>query len=50
MLVRGKTKDIRMIDQEVLTLCNEGESVKEIEDSELIVARITGVNNAIVKK
>jgi hypothetical protein len=33
-----------------LTLCSEAEIEKEIEDSEAIVARIMGVNNAIAER
>ena len=34
----------------VLTLCNEGEIEKDIADSESMVARIIGVNNANAEK
>ena len=49
-LLEEKLKILNTIDQEVLTLCNEGEIEKEIEDSESIVARFMGVNNAITEK
>ena len=48
-LLEEKLKILNMIDQEVLTLYNEGEIEKEIEDSESRVARIMGVNIAIAE-
>ena len=49
-LLEEKLKTLNTIDQDVLTLCSEGEIEKEIEDSEAIVARIMGVNNAIAER
>ena len=49
-MLEKKLKVLNTIDQEVLTLCNKAEIEKEIEDSESIVARIMGVNNAITEK
>ena len=49
-LLEEKLKTLNTIDQDVLTLCSEGEIEKEIEDSEAIVARVMGVNNAITDK
>ncbi|CAB4040670.1 Hypothetical predicted protein, partial [Paramuricea clavata] len=49
-LLEEKLKTLNTIDQDVLTLCSEAEIEKEIEDSEAIVARIMGVNNAIAER
>ena len=49
-LLEEKLKTLNTIDQDVLTLCSEGEVEKEIEDSEAIIARAMGVNNAITDK
>ena len=48
-LLEEKLKTLNTTDQDVFTLCSEGEIEKEIEDSEAIVARIMGVNNAITE-
>ncbi len=47
-LLEEKLKTLNTIDQDVLTLCSGGDIEKEIEDSEAIVARVMGVNNALI--